>query len=309
MRVLGRVQKIPGGLMLVPMAIASVINTFIPDILQIGDPFTAAFTSNGTMCIVGLMVVFTGIQIKPIQIVYTLKRGGILVLVKLLTGIVSGAFIMKQFGLEGVWGISTLACVACITSCNPGLYIALMNNYGDELDKANYALLNLIGLPFIPVCILGYSKGYGIDYLSILATVVPLLIGMLLGCIDNEIRNFTKNGISIILPALGFCLGSGIDLKLAVQSIGKGLLLFIIFMLVNMIPLYIIDVKVLRQRGHASVAISCVAGLAMAVPKMMAEKNAAYLPYADAATAQLAFVVVLCAIITPALMERVCRIK
>jgi len=309
MNILKRVQKIPGGMMVVPMAIAAIINTFIPSILQIGNPLTATFTGKGTMCIVGLMLVFTGIQIKPKQILLCLRRGGILSGTKVIIGIISGIFIMKTFGMNGVGGISTLAWVACLTSCNPGLYIALMNDCGDEIDKVNYVLLNVIGLPFIPVCILGFANGKGLDYKSIIATIVPLLIGMLLGCLDPKIREFSKDGVKILIPFMGFCLGVNINLQLAFQSIGKGVLLFLVYIIINFIPLYLIDTKALKQRGHCAAAISCVAGLAMTVPSLMAESDSSYLQYVNESTAQLAFVVVLSAIVTPWLVRKVAMNK
>ncbi|MDS0526315.1 2-keto-3-deoxygluconate permease [Clostridium sp. SHJSY1] len=305
MNILERVQKIPGGTMVIPMAIAAIINTFIPNVLQIGNPLTATFTSKGTMCVVGMMLVFTGIQIKPKQILLCLKRGGILSGLKAFIGIISGILIMKIFGMDGVAGISTLAWVACLTSCNPGLYIALMNDYGDEIDRVNYVLLNVIGLPFLPVCILGFANGNGIDYKSIAATLLPLLLGMILGCLDPKIREFSKDGIKVLIPFMGFCLGVNINLQLAIQSIGKGILLFLVYMIINFIPLYLVDTKLLKQRGHSATAISCVAGLAMTVPSLMVESDSRYLQYVNDAIAQLAFVVVISAIVTPWLIKKV----
>lgn len=309
MNILERVQKIPGGMMVIPMAITALINTFMPSILQIGNPLTATFTGKGTMCVVGMMLVFTGIQIKPRQILLCLKRGGILSGIKVVIGIVFGILIMKLFGMDGIFGISTLAWVACLTSCNPGLYIALMNDYGDEIDRVNYVLLNVIGLPFIPVCILGFANGNGFDYKSVIATIVPLLIGMLLGCLDPKIRDFSEAGVKVLIPFMGFCLGANINLGLAIHSIGKGMLLFLVYMIFNFIPLYLIDTKALKQRGHSSAAISCVAGLAMTVPSLMAESDKSYLQYVNEATAQLAFVVVISGIVTPWLVRKIVNKK
>lgn len=305
MNILERVQKIPGGLMAVPMATAAIINTFMPSVLQLGNPLTATFTSKGTMCVVGMMLVFTGIQIEPKQILLCLRRGGILSGIKLIIGIISGILIIKVCGMDGVAGISTLAWVACLTSCNPGLYIALMNDCGDKIDKVNYVILNVIGLPFIPICILGFANGNGIDYKSIVATVLPLLIGMILGGLDVKIREFSKDGVNVLIPFMGFCLGANINLQLAVQSIGKGILLFLVYIIFNLIPLYLVDTKVLKQRGHSAAAMSCVAGLAMTVPSLMSEIDTSYLQYVNEANAQLAFAVVLSAILTPWLVRKI----
>lgn len=307
MKILERIQGISGGMMLLPMGIAAIMHTFYPRTLMVGNPSTAVFSNAGTMTIVGILLVFCGIQFKPQQLVTTLRRGGILVAVKLVLSVVFGIVVMKLFGLAGFGGISTMALVACITSCNPGMYLALMENYGDDTDISAFALLNLIGLPFIPVCILGFSSGNGIDARSIMATLIPFVVGFLLGMFDPAVRNFSKSGTSLMVPFLGFCLGANIDLKSALSSCGLGLILFLIFTLINNIPMLLVDRFCLKQDGHASAAICCVAGLSITVPQLMAEVDQAYLPYVESARAQIAFAVVASAIVTPVLVKKLKR--
>jgi 2-keto-3-deoxygluconate permease len=50
-----------------------------------------------------------------------------------------------------------------------------------------------------------------------------------------------------------------------------------------------------------------VAGLSIAVPKLMGEIDALYLPYVDTATSQIAFVVVISTIITPNLVKKLSK--
>lgn len=287
------------------MLLAAVINNAFPNALLIGNPLTAILTSKGTMCIVGIMLVFAGTQAEVSNILPMLKRGGVLDAVKLLIGVVFGFYIMYAFGKKGILGISSLAWVACITSCNPGVYLALMNSCGDDIDQANFSLLNIIGLPFVPVCILGFAGGNGFDYKSIVATLVPFLIGMLLGCLDKNIRTFAESGNRTMLPFLGFCLGSNINLKLALNSWWQGIILFIVYMAVNWPLLLLIDKKLLKQRGHSSTAICCVAGLALTVPSLICDVDNTYKAYVGSSIAQLSFVVVISAIVTPILINRV----
>ena len=49
MDILGKVNKVPGGIMVVPMLITAVINTFAPGALKIGGPVTGAFSGYGAM--------------------------------------------------------------------------------------------------------------------------------------------------------------------------------------------------------------------------------------------------------------------
>ena len=281
------------------LAVAAVINTFCPQLMQIGNPFSAVFSNKGTMCVVGILLVFAGIQTHPEQLMQSLRRSGILVGLKLLLNILLCTAALSLFGQEGFGGVSLLAFAAAITSCNPGVYIALMESLGDDIDKAGFALLNLVGLPFVPICILGFASGSGVDVMSIVATLLPFGLGMLLGVLDSDIRNFTKSGAPVLLPFLRFCLGSSIDLRLAFTACGSGLVLFVLVSVLNTVPLLAVDKLALHQRGHCAAAICCIAGLSITVPSLMAQADISYLPYVESATAQIAFTVILSAVVTP----------
>lgn len=47
MKILEAVKKVPAGVMVVPMLIGSLVNTFIPQLVKIGSFTTATFTSAG----------------------------------------------------------------------------------------------------------------------------------------------------------------------------------------------------------------------------------------------------------------------
>lgn len=54
--------------------------------------------------------------------------------------------------------MSAVAVAACLSSMSPGVYIVLMNEKGDDVDKAGYAFISLVSLPFIPVCFLSILR-------------------------------------------------------------------------------------------------------------------------------------------------------
>jgi len=295
--------------MLIPMAISAIINTLFPSFHAVCQPTTALFSSSGTMALIAIFLVLIGIQFKSNQLVASLKHGGVLVILKLLISIVFGVIIMKFFGLNGFWGISTLALVVTISSANPGIYIALMESYGNDIDVANFTLLNMIGLPFVPICILGFSSGNGINYMSIISIIAPFLVGILIAILDSRIRAYSKNGIKLLLPFLGFCLGANINLNEAMQSIGMGFVLFLIYTVTNNLPLIATDKYIYKQKGHVAAAICCVAGLAIAIPDLMAEINSTYLPYVNSARSQIAFTVVTSSVFTPLLVKKLASSK
>lgn len=305
--ILKNMQKLPGGMMLIPMLMTALINTFCPKLLQIGNPLTAMFTSKGTMTIIGILLFCIGVHTNLSDLKDMMKRGGIILGLKFLLNIFFCIIIIRYFGNKGFLGISAVALTACITSCNPGLYIALMQDCGDKIDKSAFVLMNIVSLPFIPICILNFASGGGINLNSILATCIPFMLGMLLGYLDSDIKELTKDGIRLLMPFMGFCLGSGIDLLTVLHSWYQGIILYLVYMLINWPILLFIDRKILKQRGHSSTAICCVAGLSLSVPALMKTASKGYAVYTGRAVAQLSFVVVISAVVTTALVNRISK--
>lgn len=299
MNILNNVKKFPGGLLIIPMFIAALIHSISPNILLMGDPFTSIFTSKGTMCYIGMMLLITGSQFELSKLNLALKRGGILILIKLIISFVFGILAVHFLGLNGLFGISTLALVTCISSCNPSIYIALMNDYGDELDLATFGMLSIIAVPALPICILNIASGGGIDLSTILATMLPFIIGVILGNLDNNIYEMLKPGNNIIIPFLGFSLGSNINIFDAFNAGMSGILLLIIFYIVNAIPMIAVDKTLLNQPGYSASAICCIAGISIAIPQLAAQVNSIYAPYVSSSMCQIAFTVILSTFITP----------
>lgn len=304
MNILGSVKKIPGGLLIVPMMLAAIVNTVFPQFFQMGDPTTALFTSKGTMVLIGMILLVSGTQLNLRKLPVTLKRAGMHCLARVLIAWLFGWAFVQWFGVEGFGGISAVAFIAVLTSCNPGLYLALMNSYGDDVDRAAFGILNLIAVPVIPVMILNSASGVGIDYLSVLATLVPFLIGILLGNLDGNIQKMFAPGTVILLPFLGTSFGSNIDLSVAFRSSLSGLLVTLLFFILCLLPLIMIDRVLLKRPGYAAAATCSVAGLSMVVPSMAAGFNPAYAPYVEPAIAQIAFAVILTSITVPYVVKR-----
>ncbi|WP_238649555.1 2-keto-3-deoxygluconate permease [Paenibacillus piscarius] len=304
MNILGTVTKIPGGLLIIPMLLAAGVNTVFPQLFGIGDPTTALFTSKGTMVLIGLILFVSGTQLNLRQLPATLKRAGVHTLARILIACLSGWAFMQIFGAEGFGGISAIAFIAVMTSCNPGLYLALMHSYGDDMDQAAFGVLNLIAVPVIPVMILNSASGAGIDYLSVAATLLPFAAGILFGNLDVNLQRMFAPGTVILLPFLGISFGSNINLSLAFRSSLSGLLLTLLFFLLCLLPLIAVDRLLLKRPGYAAAATCSVAGLSMVVPSMAAGFNPAYAAYADTAVAQIACAVILTSIAVPYVVKR-----
>ena len=75
MEIFKNIQKIPGGLMIVPLFLGVLMNTFIPQILQVGGLTTAMFSSAGTNTTIAITLFCVGAQIDFRQAGEVLKRG------------------------------------------------------------------------------------------------------------------------------------------------------------------------------------------------------------------------------------------
>lgn len=299
MNILDHIKRFPGGLMVVPMFVTALINTFCPSVLQIGGPTTGLFTAKGTMAVIGIILFITGSQFKLEQFGMTLKRGGVLCIAKVCIGFAAGLFVLRLFGQDGFWGISAVAFTVAMVSTNPGVYIALAEQYGDGADKAAFGLLNVVAVPATPILVMGAASGAGIDYMSVVATLTPFVIGMIVGNLDPKIRGLMAPGTPIALPFLGFCFGASVNLRDAALAGISGLVLAAAFLIINVGIMLAVDRLVLRRPGYASVATCSVAGISVVVPSMLAASDPIYLPYVGAATAQLAMTMVITSFAAP----------
>ena len=303
--ILNWIKKVPGGLLLVPMVIVAIINTFCPNLVKIGGATEFLFTNTCTMYVVGLMLFFSGTQCMLSQVKEMVKIGGLLCVIKI--GIMAAGCIVVQkvCGLDGFWGISLVTFVAVLASTNPGLYMALTSENPTALSV--FSLLNLLVMPAIPVMALNLASGYAMDWNSVISILIPFFIGMVLGNLDDEIRKMFQSGCTIVLPFMGFCLGGSINLIAAVKAGLGGLLCAVLFYVLTWIPLYWAEKRILKREGLVATAMSAIASFTATVPGIAAAANPVFEPYVETAVAQIALASLLTCLVTPVLVGRIER--
>lgn len=305
-------QKVPAGTMFVPLIIGAIITTVCEGIFKfnlwdtLGNPMKDMFSSTGQMLIIGLMLFCTGTQLKMSDMKDALHRGVLLILVRLGVAYALCAAFYALFGYKGFLGISFLAFVCAVTSANAALYMGIISPFGDKADKASFGIMLICSMPLLPLLFLGFygESGFGkAQVMQIVSLIIPFILGMILGNLDEDIRKVFAGGNAIILPFLGFEFGSTINLIDAVKMLPQGLLMSVIYFVIVITPSYIFERLVLHRPGYASFASASLAGVALVIPSMAAASNTAFEPYVNSAVAILAFVLAVTNILCPFMVK------
>ena len=199
-------KKIPAGMMVVPMLLGAIINTFLPEVTNIGSSTTAVFTSAGANTAIGIQLFCLGTTLRVRDMGGVVKRGGVLLISKFVIGAAIGIVVGKVFGPTGVLGLSSLAIISAVTNSNGSIYLALMNSYGDTVDQAAMPLLAINDGPMLTMIAMGIGGLADIPFMALVAAIGPILVGMILGNIDKDLSDFLAPAGTILLPFVGFCL-------------------------------------------------------------------------------------------------------
>ena len=297
-KILKTIDRIPGGIILVPMLAAALVRTFLPGALEVGGVTTKLFSTYGTQVFIGVLLFLSGSQFRVQDAGKALKRGGILLVGKILIGVILTMMYQRLFGLDGILGISTLALCVASLSLNPGIFLAVVTKHGDQYDPPGFGLFNLLAAPSAAIVTLGMLGGARFDYMSVITTLFPFLLGMLFGNLDEDMRAMFGAAVRPVLFFAGTNFGAAVDLFAVVRTGISGLALSIIYAVVCGGLLYLIDRAVLRQPGYASVSLSCVAGAAVSFPAAVGQALPEYSAYVESATAQVACAVVITTVLS-----------
>jgi 2-keto-3-deoxygluconate permease len=243
------IDKVPGGLMVVPLLAGALFNTidqlhlpFIMDFLKslgvsqnadgnyelmkIGG-FTQALFKDGSLTLCALFLFCAGSQMNLRVGGKALKKGVILTTSKYLAGFTVGmVWGLLSDPVNGFLGLSTMAIIAAMTNGNGGMFAALTGQYGNRSDVGATAVLSLNDGPFFTLMALG-MMGANFPLIAFIAVLLPILIGMVLGNLDNEIRQFLAAGESLVIPFFAFALGAGMNLAsfFNPEVVGAGIVL------------------------------------------------------------------------------------
>lgn len=283
-----------------------------PFLLELGG-FTTGLFSQGTSSLLGLFLLLNGASIDLKKIGLPLYKGVVLTAMKFLFGLGLGMGVTAVFGMGGVAGITPMALIVALTNSAGGLYLGLARQYGDPTDAGAISVLSLNDGPFFTMIAMGASGMATVPISSLFATVIPLLIGMVWGNIDETFREKSAQAMPIICFFMMIPLGAGMHLGSLWSGGGAGLLLATISALSGLV-FYVLYQLCLppRNRNAMGAAIGTTAANATSIPLVIGELDPQWLPYVADATVQVAVAAIITTFTAPcftALLDRRMRRK
>jgi 2-keto-3-deoxygluconate permease len=308
------IGKIPGALMVVPLFLGAIFNTFFPELLGMGS-FTTALFKEGAPVLIGLFFLAIGSQISLKTALPSLEKGAVLTLTKFGVAVTIGLSVAFLTPDGTAWGLLPLAIIAAMSNSNGSLYVALTSQFGSKTDKGAISVLSVNDGPFLTMLALGAAGLADLPIMALVAAILPMILGFILGNTSAMAREFLAPGEKLIIPFAAFALGAGIDFRVLITSGAVGVLLGLMTVALSggLAALAVYGWHRLRRHPKptrnviSGVSESAVAGNAIATPLAIATVDPSLMPIQAEATAQVATAVVVTAFITPFLVAWVSK--
>jgi len=285
-------------MMVVPLFIGMVLNTFFPDLLKIGG-FTQALTGVGYPTVLGMYLFTVGTKMTVRAAPRMLMRGFGLLTAKVGIATIFALAVARFFDGE-IIGLSTLAVMVAMSDTNGGMFLALTSVMGSKDDSGTYVVQSIETGPFLTMLIFVGTGLAVIPYLTMVSVIAPIVAGAILGNLDEDIKDFFGSHEAIIVPFMAFTLGQTINLTSVVTAGLPGVVLGLTVVTVTGFVCIVVD-RLLGGTGIAGAAASSTAGNSAAVPQAVALADTSFAPIAGAATVQVAASVIVTAVLTPLL--------
>jgi 2-keto-3-deoxygluconate permease len=305
MKIKQTIERVPGGMMLIPLVLGSLVHTFAPG----AGTYLGSFSNGlivGTVPILAVWFFCMGATIDLRATGTVLRKSGTIVVTKFLVAwgaTLAAAHFLPPGGVStGIFaGLSVIAIVASMDMTNGGLYAAVMQQYGTQEEAAAFVLTSIESGPFFSMIILGAT---GVAYFApqlFVGAVLPFAVGFVLGNLDSDLREFFGRCVHPLIPFFGFALGNGIDMHVILTSGLPGILLGFGVIVVTGIPLILADRWIGGGNGAAGLAASSTAGAAVANPAIIGNMIPSFQPMVPSATAMVAASCLVTAIVVPIL--------
>ena len=288
-------NKIPGGIMLIPLLVGCTLHSFFPDFLQIGGATTGVLTI--TNAFLGAFFVCVGANLSISGAGKALKVGAVVTLAKLVASIAVGLIASHIFN-DNLLGLSAVAIISGMSNSNGGMFTVLTKMYGDDADQGAIAVVSLNDGPFFTMIALGSAGMADIPLMALVAALVPLVIGIILGNLDPKMKRLLNEAEPVIIVFLAVAVGCSMNFSQIISGGFGGIVLGLMTLIIGGIITVFFD-RITGGTGIAGAAISTVAGNAVATPLAVAAADPSIYDAAVIATPQVAAAMIITAILCP----------
>ncbi|WP_420137690.1 2-keto-3-deoxygluconate permease [Sphingomonas sp.] len=298
------IDRLPGGMMILPMFLGTLFRTFAPAAPAYFSGFTEGLMT-GIIPIIAVWLFCIGASVHFITAATVLRKSGTLVLTKLLTAWAIVFLVSHLIPPEGIKtgllaGLSVLAIVCAMDMTNGGLYASLMQSFGSSEEAGAFVLLSIESGPLMSMIILGAAGVAHFKLQVFIGAILPFLAGFALGNLDPKLRGLFSPGCKLLIPFFAFALGNTIDLHTLLSPLAAlGIALALAVIVVTGIPLILADIVIGKGNGTAGIAASSTAGAAVANPVAIAAVAPQFQSTAEDATALVAICVIVTSLLVP----------
>ncbi|MBP2079445.1 2-keto-3-deoxygluconate permease [Oceanobacillus polygoni] len=296
MKIKKTIEKIPAGMVIVPLFLGMIINSIAPGLLRIGG-FTEALLVNGTMPFIALFLVCVGSQVRVNMIGSAFKKGLTLLFMKWFIAAVVALIGFSVAGMEGLFlGMAPIAILAGMSNSAGSVYLAIAGQYGREDDTAAYPFNAISDGPFLTMIslslfgMMGFVEGL-FNFTDLISVILPIVLGAILGNIDEDMRSLLSKGTDLLIPFFAFCIGMGISLQSLVEGGIGGVLIGILTIVLTGGGVYLVY-SWFGWNPIVGASEGTIAGNAIATPAIIAAASPAFAPIVAVATVQIATAVV-----------------
>ena len=308
MRLLATMKRFPAGVMVIPLLLGCTMNTCFPDALAIGG-FTTGLFKNGVPTLIGLFLFCSGATIDVKMAGATVWKGVVLTALKFFIGFGLGILLNALFGEAGFLGLAPLAVIGAVTNSNGVIYATLAGEYGDETDVGATSILALNDGPFFTMIALGAAGMGNFPVTDIIASIIPMIIGFIIGNLDHEWRKILATGMILLPPFNGFALGAGMNFGNILSAGISGIVLGLLTVLATGLLSFFLYSALRRKADPMGAAIGTTAGVATTTPTAVAMADPSFQPQVETATAQTAAAVVITAVLCPLMVSWLAKVS
>lgn len=303
MQIKKAIEKVPGGMIVVPLLLGALVHTFFPNGAEYLGGFTGQFMGGtGVILFIFFFALGTGLDLRSTPRIA--RKGMTILLVKVLLAAGLGIFASRFLPVSGVQsglfaGLSVLAIITTFNAVNGGLFVALMTPLNRKIDAASYPFFSIQSGPFFTMLTLGAAGLGSFPWQALVSTLIPYILGVTLGSLDKEIRKMFAPVAGALVPFFAFTLGNTLDLAMIARSGFTGILMGVGVVVITGAVMWVADKYIAGSDGLAGIASSSTAGAAVTVPATIAMMDKSYAATASSATAIVATSVIVTALLTP----------